>query len=313
MNICRLLFILLTIFVFNQSDAQLTYSKLKVEYDSAWTCNNLQLIPVKFKEGKAKLVGSLQVELPPLSFSDALQKHKIKLQEMQNKNGADVNWLQVINHSKQDVWIQSGEIVAGGKQDRMIAETKILEAGKTEYINVYCIEKRRWDDKPKEFYSQGAANSELRKTMDINGRQHEVWKEIDRQFSVQKKTSETFSYVQLFADSVNKDTACINYFTEMYRKSDRTFAGFVFITGDHIISCELFASPVLTDIAFNNLLKSYIHSAILNSSAAASADKLKAFMDKILTDEVSQKVFVTAHGKIHLSEGKIVHLVAYGD
>lgn len=293
------------------ASSQLTYNELMVQYDSAWTFKNLQLIPVRFKRPNGQPAAG-KVNLPLVTFAEALQKNKIKLQEMQYEKGADVNWLQVTNHSKQTVLVQSGEIVSGGKQDRMVGETKFIAPGKTDFIHVYCIEKRRWDDKPKEFAAQGIANSELRKIMDVSGRQHEVWKEIDKQYTTNKKTSETFSYLQLYKDSLRADTAYIHYFMQKCQATDSAFAGFIFITADRIMSCELFASPELTSTLFSNLLASYIHSAITHGSAPnISYNKTKLFIDKVISDEASQKTYVSAHGKIHLQEGKIIHLVAY--
>jgi len=45
-----------------------------------------------------------------------------------------------------------------------VAETKIIESKNEEqFIAVYCIEKGRWDDKPKPFVYAGAADINLRK------------------------------------------------------------------------------------------------------------------------------------------------------
>lgn len=293
-------------------NAQLTYNEVMVQYDSAWTFKNLQLIPVKFKNIPQGHVSNSSPRT--LSFTEALQKHKIKLQEMQYENGADVNWLQVTNRSKQSVMVQSGEIVAGGKQDRMVGETKIIAPNSTDYIHVYCVEKRRWDDKPKDFELHGVANSELRKVMDVSSRQNEVWKEIDRQFAVRKKTSETLSYLNLYNDSARTDTSYINYFTKKYNASDSNFAGYIFITANRIISTELFASAELTGISFINMLSSYVHSAISNGSKpVVPVNKMKEFMDKILISEKAQKAYVAGHGKIHMLNGKVIHLIAYDD
>lgn len=294
-------------------NAQLTYKELKVEYDSAWTYKNLQLVPVRFKETRGRLASG-QNHLPALSLREAVQKHKIKLQEMQYEKGADINWLQLTNHSKQNIIIQSGEIVAGGKQDRMIAETKIIAPGVTDYIHVFCVEKRRWDNKAKDFTSKGIADIELRKVMDVKGRQNEVWKEIDRQFSAQKKTSNTWSYLNLYNDSLRADTGYINYFLKKYKESDSTFAGYLFITADGIISCELFSSPDLTGIFFNNLVSSYVHFSILHGSTpSVTQDKIKDFMDKLLSNEQAQKTFIATRGRMHLFEGKVIHLVAFAN
>ncbi|MCW3108819.1 MAG: hypothetical protein JWQ09_3325 [Segetibacter sp.] len=294
--------------------AQLTYKELKVQYDSAWTFKNLQIIPVRYKSGEGAPATGPVNGPRPLSLSEALQKHKIKLQEMQYEKGADVNWLQVTNNSKQDVVIQSGEILDGGKQDRMVGETKIVAAGSTDYLHVFCVEKRRWADKPKAFKTADVANSELQKTMNVKGRQSEVWKEIDRQFAANNKKSETFSYLELYNNAVREDSDYIRYFLKRYSETDSTFAGYIFITGNKIISTELFATAALTNISFRNMLSSYVQTARANGAPPkVPVTKMKEFMDKVLMNEPAQKIYVTAHGKLQVSDGKVIHLVAYDD
>jgi len=315
MAICRfvLVFILLS-FLSLSLKAQLTYKELTVQYDSPWTFKNLQLIPIKFKPISAGAGVAAPFIPHPVSLTEAMQKHKVKVEEMQYENGADVNSLQITNHSKQDVVVQSGEIVEGGKQDRMIAETKVIAAGSTDYLNVFCIEKRRWDDKPKSFKTKGAANSEVRKAMDKTGRQANVWKEIDKQFAAQKKESKTFSYLELYNSSIIADTSYINYFTRRFFNSDSNYAGFIFITGDRIVSTEIFASHSLLNMAFKNMLNSYIQTAITSGAPpAVKVEQTKTFMDKVLLNEEAQKIYVTTHGKLHKSGGKVIHLIAYPD
>jgi hypothetical protein len=306
-----ILFILLY-FVSVRSLAQLTYKELEVLYDSAWTYKNLQLIPVKFKPLPAGAAIVKPFSEHPLSLTEAMQKHKIKVQEMQYENGADINWLQVTNQSKQDVVVQSGEIMEGGKQDRMVGETKVIAAGTTDYLNVFCVEKRRWDDKAKAFKTKGMANSEVRKAMDVKGRQADVWKEIDRQFSAQKKESLTLSYLHLYNDIAVLDTSYLNYFKGRYYGSNSNYSGFIFITGNRIISTELFGSKSLLDLSFINMLKSYIETAITTGAPPVlEKAKINNFMDKILASEDEQKNYVTAHGKLHKTGNRVIHLIAY--
>lgn len=316
MNIVRY-FILATLsLICLSSTAQLTYKELRVDFDSAWTYKNLQLIPIKFKP-KAEAApgfGMVSRSVTPITLAEAMSKHKIKVQEMQYEQGADVNWLQVTNHSKQDVMIQPGEIVDGGKQDRMIGETKFIAAGKTDYVHVYCIEKRRWSEKPKEFRHRGVVNSDVKKAMQTTTRQSEVWREIDKQFKEKNKTSETWSYLDLNTDTVLIDTGYISFFTRKYVESDSNLAGFIFISGNKILSTEIFSSPSLLNLAFANMLSSYVQSAISRGSKpVVSVATQKEFMGKVISNEEAQRLYVTAHGQLYRQDGTLVHLVAYPD
>jgi hypothetical protein len=317
--ICQLLYrfapACIMLFIFsNPVVCQLTYKELRVEYDSAWTFKNLQIIPVRFKGGAGIPIAGAANGEHPISLTEALQKHKVKLQEMQYEKGADVNWLQVSNHSKQDVVMQSGEILAGGKQDRMVGETKVITPGSTDYVNVYCVQKRRWSDKPKEFKTSGSANSELQKTMNTKQRQSDVWKEIDRQFALENKKSETYSYLELDNKITTDDSDYIRYFLKKYSETDSVFAGYIFVTGNKIMNTELFATAELTNISFRKMLSSHVQTVKRNGAPPkVPVARIKEFMDKVIRDEPSQKIYVTAHGKLQISDGKVIHLIAYDD
>lgn len=302
----------LMFFFIKNSVAQLTYNELRVEYDSAWEYKNLQLIPIKFKDQNTDNLFTNTFKSPPISFVKAMAEHKIKVQEMQYEMGADVNWLQVTNHSKQFIIIQSGEIVEGGKQDRMIGETKFIAPGTTDYVNVFCVEKRRWDEKPRSFTYQGVANSDVRKAMDASGMQADVWKEIDRQFASLNIKSETYSYLDLYKDAVRQDTDYTHFFQRKMDECDRNLAGFVFVSGNKILSAELFSSTDLTAITFPNMVDSYVQTVASNGAKPeVSTDSVKTFLNKILQNEEAQKAYVSAHGKVHKSNNKIIHLLAY--
>ena len=295
--------------------AQLTYSELEVMYDSAWTFKNLQMVPIKFKPKYEGILIQNEPQGRPISFAEALLKHKIKLTEMQYENGADVNLLQITNHSKQSVVVQGGDVLEGGKQDRMVGETKYIAPGTTDYIQVYCVEKRRWSPKAKEFKHRGVANREVQKAMNLNKRQSAVWKEIDKEFKAAKKTSETWSYLELYGTREPVDTSYINFFTRKYVESDSNIAGFIFITDNKILSTEIFASNSLMDITFANMLNSYVQSVVANGGKpAVPVSTQKEFMNQILTSEEGQKIYVTAHGKLNIDAGgKVIHLIAYPD
>ena len=313
MKLCKIFFTaLLMILYVTVSYAQFTYNELTVDYDSAWVFKNLSVIPIHFKSTEKENSFMPSQKTPPITFAEAMALHKVRVQEMQYEMGADVNWLQITNHSKQYIMIQSGEIVEGGKQDRMIGETKFIAPGTIEYVNVYCVEKRRWDEKPKTFSYQGVANSEVRKAMDVSGRQADVWKEIDRQFESLKKKSETFAYLDLYKDAITTDTAYTRFFQQKIDECDRNLAGFIFISGDRILGVEIFSSNDLTRMSYSNMLASYIQTVLVNGAKPkVSVDTVKSFMNKILMSEESQKAFVSAHGKIHKSDNKIIHLLAY--
>src|SRR5580704_8396239 len=61
------------------------------------------------------------------------------------RESAEVNRLVLINNSKRPLLLLAGEIVAGGKQDRVIGKDRIVPAESDPVdLNVFCVEPGRW-------------------------------------------------------------------------------------------------------------------------------------------------------------------------
>jgi hypothetical protein len=74
--------------------------------------------------------------------------------------GDQVNTLVLVNNSKQPLLLLAGEIVTGGKQDRVIAKDRIVPAGGDPIdLSVFCIEPGRWTESSATF--NGAAKASV--------------------------------------------------------------------------------------------------------------------------------------------------------
>lgn len=76
--------------------------------------------------------------------------------------GDQVNTLVLVNHSGKPLLLLAGEIVTGGKQDRVIAKDRIVPAGADPIdLGVFCIEPGRWTETSPVFGSsaKGTAHS----------------------------------------------------------------------------------------------------------------------------------------------------------
>jgi len=84
-----------------------------------------------------------------LTLEEAIDQHKVIVYETHN-----VNELAVENVSMEDVFIQSGDIVKGGAQDRTLKDDLILPAksGKVN-LNAFCVEHGRWSRRGTEAYN----------------------------------------------------------------------------------------------------------------------------------------------------------------
>ncbi len=60
-------------------------------------------------------------------------------------SGPSVNQLVLVNRSKRPLLLLAGELVSGGKQDRIIAKDRIVAPGAEPLpLDVFCVEHGRW-------------------------------------------------------------------------------------------------------------------------------------------------------------------------
>jgi len=72
-------------------------------------------------------------------------------------DGAQVNRLVLINNSKRPLLLLAGEVVAGGKQDRVIGKDRIVPAESDPVdLSVFCVEPGRWVATSHQFGTSGA-------------------------------------------------------------------------------------------------------------------------------------------------------------
>src|SRR5215207_3024169 len=81
-----------------------------------------------------------------LTLKEALEQKKVKVYETK-----DVNELAIRNLSDEDVYVQAGDIVRGGDQDRMISIDFIVppKSGRMP-IAAFCVESGRWNKRGNE-------------------------------------------------------------------------------------------------------------------------------------------------------------------
>jgi hypothetical protein len=82
----------------------------------------------------------------PLTLEEALAKGVVKVRETSN-----VNQLEIENLGDEDVFVQSGDIVKGGKQDRTLMVSLLLppKSGSVP-IASFCVEEGRWTTRGRE-------------------------------------------------------------------------------------------------------------------------------------------------------------------
>lgn len=105
----------------------------------------------------------------------------------EHNRGDQVNTLVLVNNSKQPLLLLAGEIVTGGKQDRVIAKDRIVPAGGDPMdLSVFCIEPGRWTESSSTFGGAGksaAGNFMVQPTVReramVSKDQRQVWDSVN--------------------------------------------------------------------------------------------------------------------------------------
>ena len=201
-----------------------------------------------------------------LTLQEALEQKKVKVYETKN-----VNELAISNLSDQDIYVQAGDIVRGGDQDRMISVDFIVppKSGRMP-IGAFCVESGRWSRRGNEESAQfsSSVNSIVSKDLKIAAKkeksQDAVWKNVSatqeklaRNVGGSVQASASASSLELSVeDSKVKETAAayINALAGvLHNKTD--VIGYVFAINGHVNSADVYASRTLFAKLWPKLLK----------------------------------------------------------
>jgi hypothetical protein len=93
---------------------------------------------------------------------------------------ARVNGLSVVNKSEKVLILLGGEVIRGGKQDRVVAEDLLVAAGASVPLDVFCVESGRWSYRSRHFARSGdyMAKPSVRARAAFDKDQAAVWDEV---------------------------------------------------------------------------------------------------------------------------------------
>lgn len=96
---------------------------------------------------------------------------------------ARVNSLVLVNNSERPLILLAGEIVTGGKQDRVVGKDRIVPAESDPVdLGVFCVEPHRWVETSYKFDSHASvmAQPSVRKKAMAEKNQEQVWAEVGK-------------------------------------------------------------------------------------------------------------------------------------
>lgn len=247
--------------------------------------NHLRLYPIKAKASYHKAYEKVE---DFVNLETALKNNWITISEV--SSSGTVNTLIVKNNSNKNIYGLSGEVVMGGKQDRILGKDLKLAPGEVKEVPVFCVEHGRWS--PQENGNQftgyyNVTNNEVRKAAVVNKNQQQVWSEVEKVVDKNNAKTSTGTYTSL-KNNGDYQAQFNQYYSKLKDswKNDKDVIGVIAVSGDKVIGCDIFATHSLFNNSFNNLLHAYISTAITNGSAvtisyAEVQDYLKGFLGAV--------------------------------
>jgi hypothetical protein len=236
--------------------------------------------------------------------------------------GASVNQLVLINHSKRPLLLLAGELVSGGKQDRIIGKDRIVPVGAEPLpLDVFCVEHGRWIGSSSQFSaSKTIVHPSVREQAAVEQKQTEVWAAVAGGSTARASSSVALSApAPRLSNDALADTISSEAPTQSYRKIyegtriggsvdsfvdqlQRRFAratsslkgervvGVIVAYGGEVAWSDIFASSDLFHQYWSKLLRSYAVEALARPTLreTASLDDAREFLRRPNGREVQE-------------------------
>jgi hypothetical protein len=223
-----------------------------------------------------------------LTLQEAMEKKVFIVYETK-----DVNELAIENVSpSEEVYIQSGEIVKGGQQDRVLAVDLIVKprSGRIP-IAAFCVESGRWQKRGQEASAKFESSNEIIATRGLkiaankSKSQSEVWAKVEEaqeklslNTGASVNSSVSSSSLQLSLENKNVQEVTDNYIKKLSAiingKTD--VIGYAFAINGKINSSDVYGSSVLFKKLWPKLLKASAVEALAELQKGAKFDSVHA-------------------------------------
>jgi hypothetical protein len=229
---------------------------------------------------------------------------------VQNYGGPSVNQLVLVNRSRRPLLLLAGELVSGGKQDRVIAKDRIV-APEAEPLplDVFCVEHGRWSAGGQFTAAKTIVHPSVREQAALKQRQSDVWASVTAGTLASPPPAAPAPHVstESLAVTVEEDAPTQSYskiyesrrvapsvdvlVDEVQRRFRRETSGLkgervvgvVIAYGGEVAWSDIFASSELFDAYWNKLLRSYAVEAVARPMLRekASLDGAREFLQRL--------------------------------
>jgi hypothetical protein len=189
------------------------------------------------------------------TLDDALRAEALRVTE---KPEASVPEVFVDNTGRRPVLLVSGELLLGGRQNRIVKQDVLVPADSGRVaIPVYCGEKQRWSESKVGFSSApAAAEPELRKGAALNRPQAEIWDGIDAAMQRSGAKSETRDY-RMIHEAPDVKRGADELVAACRRGMPRRTVGMVVASHRRILGADLFEDPDVFAALWEKLVRGY--------------------------------------------------------
>jgi len=216
------------------------------------------------------------------------------------QTGAQVNTLVLVNNSKRPLILLAGEIVTGGKQDRVIGKDRLVPAESDPVdLSVFCVEPGRWTATSDKFggLTSAMAQPAVRSRAMADKDQSKVWQEVGKSKATMQAVMPppvagvlggTSSYARVMENEdvkqkVDSVAAPIerDYRSVIQQLREHNAVGVVVAVNGEIIWADIFGSTSLLEKYWPKLARSYAAESIGTGNKSHEADEksAQAFLD----------------------------------
>jgi hypothetical protein len=251
-----------------------------------------------------------------LTLDEGLKEGLVSITEQENER---VGSLSIENQSDRPLYLQEGERLIGGKQDRTIISSLVIppKSGKTT-VPTFCVEHSRWveGNKGREFgfsVNPALAPKGVRGAAKVEGSQDRVWGCVEKQkLSAHNKLQcpNTNSSVNEMLDAPQVQSISEEYANALGqaldRPENRDAVGMAIVFNGQIEEANLYPNAALFRKLYPRLIRAYaVQAALLKDQAQAAEPVTNTAIVQFLQarDAKSQKQkTLDTHNDVQVSE-----------